>query len=340
MQVSWLAKHMTRKAVSDLMQIDWKTVGRCVTRTLKHLDPETEQRRLTGLVRIGVDETSFRKGHKYMTVVINHDTGEVVWVHDGHGKAVFDLFFKALTKEQRRTIELVSGDGAKWIDSCIKEHIPHARRCIGPFHVVQWAGKSLDNVRTRIWQLMRGDDKNLTRQIKECKDEKERKRLEQARKEQEALTRSIKGSAYALGKAPENLTEPQQAKLQLIAQTQPVLMRAYRLKEELGLILKMPAEAAQDSLKRWYWRASHSRIEEIKELARKIKRHAENIFNTMRYGLSNARNEAANNKIKVLLRRSYGFRNLESMCSFVSLMCSNLQIPLPNRPRNLYHAQG
>lgn len=285
-----------------------------MTRTLKHLDPETEQRRLTGLVRIGVDETSFRKGHKYMTVVINHDTGEVVWVHDGHGKAVFDLFFKALTKEQRRTIELVSGDGAKWIDSCIKEHIPHARRCIGPFHVVQWAGKSLDNVRTRIWQLMRGDDKNLTRQIKECKDEKERKRLEQARKEQEALTRSIKGSAYALGKAPENLTEPQQAKLQLIAQTQPVLMRAYRLKEELRLILKMPAEAAQDSLKRWYWRASHSRIEEIKELARKIKRHAENIFNTMRYGLSNARNEAANNKIKVLLRRSYGFRNLESMC--------------------------
>ena len=117
-----------------------------------------------------------------------------------------------------------------------------------------------------------------------------------------------------MGKAPENLTEPQQAKLQLIAQTQPVLMRAYRLKEELRLILKMPAEAAQDSLKRWYWRASHSRIEEIKELARKIKRHAENIFNTMRYGLSNARNEAANNKIKVLLRRSYGFRNLESMC--------------------------
>ena len=72
-----------------------------------------------------------------MTVVINNDTGEVVWVHEGHGKAVFDLFFKALTQEQRRTIELVSGDGAKWIDSCIKEHIPHARRCIDPFHVVQ-----------------------------------------------------------------------------------------------------------------------------------------------------------------------------------------------------------
>ena len=61
-------------------------------------------------------------------------------------------------------------------------------------------------------------------------------------------------------------------------------MRAYRLKEELRLVLKMPAEAAQDSRKRWYWRASHSRIEEIKELARKIKRHTENIFNTMQIG--------------------------------------------------------
>lgn len=111
-------------------------------------------------------------------------------------------------------------------------------------------------------------------------------------------------------------------------------------KEELRLVLKMPAEAAQDSLKRWYWRASHSRIEEIKELARKIKRHTENIFNTMRYGLSNARNEAVNNKIKVLLRRSYGFRNLESMCSFVMLMCSSLKIPLPNRPRDLCQNPG
>ena len=61
------------------------------------MDPNAEKRRLSGLVRIGVDETSYRKGHKYITVVVNHDTGEVVWVHDGHGKSVFELFFKQLT---------------------------------------------------------------------------------------------------------------------------------------------------------------------------------------------------------------------------------------------------
>ena len=88
-------------------------------------------------------------------------------------------------------------------------------------------------------------------------------------------------------------------------------------------------------LKRWYWRASHSRIEVIRELARKIKRHRDNIFNTIQNGLSNARLEAINNKIKLLIRRAYGFRNLESMFSFIQLICSNVRIPLPNRPEGI-----
>ena len=68
----------------------------------------------------GVDETSYRKGHKYMTVIINHDTGEVVWLHENHGKTVFEKFFQALTDEQRASIQYVSGDGARWIDECIE----------------------------------------------------------------------------------------------------------------------------------------------------------------------------------------------------------------------------
>lgn len=76
--VAWQAKHMTRSAIHEYMRIDWQTVVRCVARAQKHLDPDSDKRRLNGLVNIGVDETSYRKGHKYMTVVINHDTGEVV----------------------------------------------------------------------------------------------------------------------------------------------------------------------------------------------------------------------------------------------------------------------
>lgn len=69
---------------------------------------------LDGLVRIGVDETSYRKGHKYMTVIVDHDTGVVVWSHDGHGKEVFGEFLSGLTEERRASIELVSADGARW----------------------------------------------------------------------------------------------------------------------------------------------------------------------------------------------------------------------------------
>lgn len=75
---TWLATHLPRSTVSDLLLIDWKTVGRCISRTLGDLEPDPS-RRLDGLVRIGVDETSYRKGYKYITVVANHDTNTVVW---------------------------------------------------------------------------------------------------------------------------------------------------------------------------------------------------------------------------------------------------------------------
>ena len=156
--------------------------------------------------------------------------------------------------------------------------------------------------------------------------------LKETLKEGESNARAIKASAYALGKAPEHLTDLQQSRLELIAATQPVLYRAYRLKEELRLILKMPLEPARDCLKKWYWRASHSRIEPMKELARKIKRHTGNILNTIEHGLSNARIEATNNTIKLCIRRAYGFRNVENLIPFVMLVCSKVQIPLPNRP--------
>lgn len=335
LQVAWLARNMSSSKIKELMRIDWHTVGRCVTRAQKHLDPDADKRRLDGLVRIGVDETSYRKGHKYMTVVINHDTGEVVWLHENHGKSVFEKFFQSLTDEQRASIRYVSGDGARWIDDCIKQYVPHAKRCVDPFHVVQWAGQTIDALRKQIWQAIRTDNRELLKQIRGTEDEQELRRLKARYNEQEILAKGVKHSAYALGKAPENLTPLQEERLQLIAESHPQLFKAYKLKEELRRILKLPPEDAEAMLKQWYWKASHSRIEVIKDLARKIKRHRANILNTIQNGLSNARLEAINNKIKLLIRRAYGFRNLESMFAFIQLICSNMRIPLPNRPEGI-----
>ena len=142
----------------------------------------------------------------------------------------------------------------------------------------------------------------------------------------------IKNSAYALGKAPEHLTENQQAKVAMIAGNNNRLYRAYRIKETLRLLLKLKDTGeAQAALKRWLWRASHSRISAFRELYQKIRRHKEHILNTIRLGMSNARIEATNNKIKLIVRKAYGFRNIQNMLDMVYLVCSDLKVPLPNR---------
>ncbi|MDD7087922.1 MAG: transposase, partial [Lachnospiraceae bacterium] len=142
----------------------------------------------------------------------------------------------------------------------------------------------------------------------------------------------IKNSAYVLGKAPEHLTEKQQIRLDIIQANDPQLYRAYRLKESLRLLLKSTdVERAEADLKHWLFWASHSRIPDFKDLYHKIKRHKEHILNTIRYGLSNARIEATNNKIKLIIRKAYGFRNIKNVIDMVYLVCSDIQVPLPNR---------
>ena len=253
-------------------------------------------------------------------------------MHENHGKSVFEKFFQTLTEEQRANIRCVSGDGARWIDDCIEQYVPQAVRCVDPFHVVQWAGDALDTMRVQIWQALRLEARGVEKQLKSNDDPSECRRFRAKHQACELQAKSIKHSAYTLGKGRENLTAFQNHRLALIAESQPALYKAYQLKEQLRIILKMPADQARYFLKKWYWRASHSRSQVLKELARKIKRHQENIFNTIENGLSNARIEAINNKIKLLVRRAYGFRNLQNMFAYVKLICSRVDIPLPNRP--------
>lgn len=146
----------------------------------------------------------------------------------------------------------------------------------------------------------------------------------------EKLTKEVKGAQYALGKAPENLTQTQQARLEFIRDTHPRLYRAYCLKEELRFILKLDnVQEAERELKHWYWCASHSRMNSVKDLAKKIKRHWTNILNTIEHGLSSAKCESVNNTIKLILRRAYGFRNLQNMTDMIMLCCSDLKVVLP-----------
>jgi transposase len=134
-QCGWLAVHTSRTAVSALMRVAWRTVGRIVERLTDEGLAGTDL--LANLRRIGIDELSYRKGHKYLTVVVDHDSGRLVWMQPGRDAATVHRFFDALGPERSAALELVSADGALWIEEAVAKRAPQAVRCLDPFHVVQ-----------------------------------------------------------------------------------------------------------------------------------------------------------------------------------------------------------
>ena len=318
---TWLSLSCTKTTVSSLLRISWNSIGPIISRMRAELDPDPASR-FENLVRIGVDETSYKKGHKYITVVINHDTGKVVWAHEGHGKAIFAKFFRLLSKEQLARIQLVSGDGAKWIQECIDGYCPEAKRCIDPFHVVQWATEALDEARRAAWRDA----------LKNTKDTPKRKRG-RPRKDApktDTTAKDLKGSRFALGKAPENLTEKQRAQLAFIAKADKRLYRAYLLKEKLRLVFQCEDVAtAKKELDGWIKWAQHCRIKVFVELQRKIRRHYDAILATMEHHLSNAVLEATNRKITLSVYMAYGFRNIDNLIDMIMLRCSDIDVRLP-----------
>ena len=137
-QVAWLATHCSKSAICELMRISWPTVGRIIERVvaderLRQGDP------LEGLTRIGIDELSFRKGQRYITVVVDHDTGRLVWAAEGRDKQTVLAFFDQLGEERAARIRLVSSDLGEWITRAVLERCPGATLCLDPFHVVAGA---------------------------------------------------------------------------------------------------------------------------------------------------------------------------------------------------------
>ena len=324
--VAWLTLHLPRTAVAEYMRISWNTVGPILTRIEKELSAKSENK-FDNLVRIGIDETSFKKGHKYITVVVNHDTGSVVWVGEGHSEDTLSKFFELLTEEQRKSIKLVSADGARWITSTMRKYCPDAERCIDPFHVVSWAQDILDKLKNTAVAEAR-------KEMLANKPKKQRGRPAagvETETEEEKAYKTIKGSKYALLKNPENLTDNQKARLEMILLNNPKLAKAYRLKEELRLIFKLPLDEVPEAIYKWRHKAWTSRIPEFVAFHKKIKRHEQAILATMKNGLSNARIEAINNKIKLSIRMAYGFRNIENLFSTIMLRCGGLVIKLPGR---------
>lgn len=322
---AWLSVHSSKKAISELMRVEWHTVGEICDRVYKNLESQSKNR-FDGLVNIGIDETSYKKGHKYMTVVVNHDTSSVIWCAIGYGKEVLKKFFEQLSEEQRKSIRCVSADGAQWIADCVSEYCPNAERCIDPFHVVSWASEALDKVRRQAWADANTESKNA-----KTKRAPGRPKKGETVDSKKKAAQDLKKTKYALLKNPENLSENQKAQLTFLTEANPRLYRAYLLKENLRLALKAGPDEIGSLLKKWMNWAQRCRIPEFRELRVKIKKHFHAIIATAKYSLSNARIEATNNKIKLVIRTAYGFRNTDHLLSMVMLSCSDLHPSLPGR---------
>jgi transposase len=302
-QTAWLAVHCSKTAVAQLMRVAWRTVGAILERVAEEAQRDVDL--LAGLRRVGIDEISHRRGQRYLTVVVDHDSARLVWAAAGRDRQTVEAFLDQLGEERCNQLELVSADMAAWVAGPIRERCPNAELCLDPFHVVMLATDALDEIRREVW--------NDARQAGQA-----------------ALARDLKGARFALWKNPENLTERQQAKLSDIQRTNARLYRAYLLKEQLRTIYRLPAEQAIALLDHWLTWARRCRLRPFVKLAKTITDQHAGITAAIRHRLSNARVEAINTQIRLLTRRAFGFHTPDALIALAMLSLADLCPPLPH----------
>ena len=301
--VVWLVTKADKTTVATFARIAWRTVGAMCQRVAgEKLDPE----RLAGLVDIGVDEISWRKHHKYLTLVSDHDTSRIVWGTTGKDAAALDRFFDDLPDGGAEQIEAVSMDLGPAYAKSVRAQAPQAVLCFDGFHVVKLATDALDAVRRQAWQSAR-------------------------RYPDKKIARKFKGARWALLKNPTDLTDMQTETLAALRKSGGALWRAYQLKEALRAVFAgdLTAEDVMELLDRWCSRAQRSRIPEFVKAARTIRKHKAGITAAVDRGMSNGRHEGLNNKIRTMINRAYGFHSAQAALALIMLACGPVRLELP-----------
>jgi transposase len=305
--VAFMAQQMAKTPICGLLRIAWDTVGAIIERVVAdHLDAE----RLTGLVMIGVDEVSYRRGHRYLTQVCDHHSGAIVWARPGRDAQTLQAFFDELG-DHKHSIRAISIDMSGGYEKAIREQITAdpdfaPEVCIDPFHVVQLANRAVDQVRRSEWN--------------------------QHGKSRTGRGRWVKSVRWSLLKAPERHTPGQAAALAEVQHANHALYRAFLLKEELRLLYQLEDRSLADAhLDAWLAWASRSKLKPFVTLAATVRRYRHGILAAIRLDLSNSRLEALNNKVRLLSHRSYGFHGPNPLIALIYLCCTRLTIDPPLR---------
>jgi transposase len=298
--VAWLAQQMAFAPIARLLRIGWHTIGPIVARVVADV---LDERRLEGLVAIGVDEISYRRHHRYLTSVADHASGAIVWCAPGRNSATLQRFFDELG-DRRHSIRAVSIDMSGEYQRAIGQAVPDAEMCFDPFHVVRLAARATDQVRRDEWN--RHDRSHTLR------------------------GRWVKGTRWSLLKAPANQSIYQLATLAEVQRENRRLYRAFLLREELRLLYHLDDPAlAPEHLDAWLAWATRSKLKPFIRLARTLRKHRAGILAAIRLGLSNGRLEGLNSKIRLISHRAFGFHSVDPLIALVYLCCAGVTIELP-----------
>lgn len=305
--VGYLAQRCDKTTVSDMMRIAWATVGTIIERVVAR-----RQRRdgLDGLTHIGVDELSYRRHHEYITVVVDHGRGHVVWAQPGKNADTLKAFFNELGPERCAKLEAVTIDMSGAYIKAVTDCSPQAQIIFDRFHVQRLVQDAVDEVRRD--------------EVRAAVSNEERKEL--------------KGTRWALLKSFWNLSLFDANRLATLQRDNKRLYRAYLLKEAMVRVLDCRAEwLAKQKLDEWVRWARRSRLAPFKRVAATIREHAEGILAYVRSGLSNGRTEGLNGKARTITRRSYGFHSAHGLIALLKLCCGGIHLyPVHHWPRSTH----
>lgn len=281
--IAGLCRMMSVADVARHLGLDWKLVKACDKAVLEEEFGETD---VTGLRLLAVDEIAIRKKHHYMTVVLDYETGRVVWMGEGRRFETLAEFFELLTPEECGKIEAVAMDMWPAYEKAVRAYLPKARIIYDLFHIVaSYNLDVLDKVRVAAY-----------RKVAKDKDEEKRK--------------FIKGTRYLLYKNEENLTASDRLRLDDLLKANEAISTAHVLKEQLKEIWTTRSPwAARRALRHWCSLAIASGLPPLIRFAAKLRRHERGIIAHACYPIHTSRLEGVNNRIKVIKRTAYGFHD-------------------------------
>lgn len=288
---------MTQKAAAQLLHMPRSTLSNILHRTIERI---REGHRIRALTSIGVDEVSYRKGHKYVTVVYDLDRSRVVWIGPGKARTTIDKFFNEMLSDyQKGRIEWACCDMSETYIGAITDHCPNAKLVLDRFHIAKALNNAMDEVRKQEWRSVKGERR-----------------------------RALKGLRWVLFKHPSNRTPEDKRILKSIAKSNRRIHRASVLKDEFDQFWGYSAEwAARRFLKNWGTTALKSRLEPIRKFVSTLRKHLENIITFIPSRLTNATAEGLNRIIRIIKNRASGFRTVQAFIDLIYLTIGDVDIP-------------